>query len=110
MFIIPAAITLVLGLTGRMENKRAFNKLTGPKFYGDYKLELWLSSLGVIFILWYVVLSLIPSLYVGQAKMHYDHMKKHSKPAFVIQACCSSQASDAGQSFVHGTREIYLMV
>ena len=28
MFIIPAAITLVLGLTGRMENKRAFNKLT----------------------------------------------------------------------------------
>jgi len=40
MFIIPAAITLALGLTGRMENKPAFNKLTWPKFYGDYKLEL----------------------------------------------------------------------
>ena len=74
MFIIPAAITLVLGLTGRMENKRAFNKLTGPKFYGDYKLELWLCSLGLIFILWYVVLSLIPSLYEGQ-----DALRPHEK-------------------------------
>ena len=74
MFIIPAAITLALGLTGRMENKPAFNKLTWPKFYGDYKLELWLCGLGVIFILWYVVLSLIPSLYEGQ-----DALRPHEK-------------------------------
>ena len=49
MFIGPAAFTLILGLAGRMENKPDHRQLTQNNFVEQYKLELWLCGLGVIF-------------------------------------------------------------
>lgn len=66
MFIGPAAFTLILGLAGRMENKPDHRQLTQNNFVEQYKLELWLCGLGVIFLAWFTILSLIPSIYEGQ--------------------------------------------
>ena len=49
-----------------MEDKPALKGLTRRTFLDQYRLELCLCALGLIFVGWFVVLSLIPSLYEGQ--------------------------------------------
>ena len=74
LFILPAIFVLILGLAGRIEGKPAYRELTLKKFTSQYKLELWLTGVGVIFIGCFIILSLIPSLYEGQ-----DAFRTHEK-------------------------------
>ena len=66
LFIMPALFTIAFGLMGWMHGKPSGKGMTSHEFLEHYKLELWLCGLGVIFVIWYVILSLLPSLYEGQ--------------------------------------------
>ena len=75
LFVTPAAFTLIAGASGLMNGYSplqwsSFKKRTaGSEFktwLQTYQLELWICSLLVVFLLSYVFLSYLPSIYHGK--------------------------------------------
>ena len=66
LFIAPPLITLALGSLGRMEGYPRFNLTNTSTLAKHYRLELWLCSLTLVFMCFYIVLSLLPSTYAAK--------------------------------------------
>ena len=77
LFLAPAAVTLVLGNLGLLENMPKPRKSSFKEWASAYKAELAILSLALFFILCFIYLSYLPSFYVGGDR--YDAELKFSR-------------------------------
>ena len=61
LFVVPPAVVLIAGSVGLVEGRPSWRDSTQTQWAEAYRLELWLCSLALIFLLAYVVLTLLPS-------------------------------------------------
>ena len=61
LFVVPPAVVLIAGSLGLVEGRPSWRDSTQAQWAEAYRLELWLCSLALIFLLAYVVLTLLPS-------------------------------------------------
>ena len=61
LFVVPPALVLIAGSLGLVEGRPSWRDSTQAQWAEAYRLELWLCSLALIFLLAYVVLTLLPS-------------------------------------------------
>jgi len=66
LFVVPPAVMLIAGSLGLVEGRPSWRSNTQAQWAEAYRLELWLCSLALIFLLAYVVLSLLPSAFVNK--------------------------------------------
>jgi len=66
LFVVPPAVMLVAGSLGLVEGRPSWNGSSRAEWAEAYRLELWLCSLALIFLLAYVVLSLLPSAFANK--------------------------------------------
>lgn len=61
LFVAPPALMLIAGSLGLMEGRPGWGNRGTKELRNEYKLELWLCSLNLIFILAFISLSILPS-------------------------------------------------
>lgn len=66
LFVVPPAVMLIAGSLGLVEGRPSWRGSTRAEWMEAYRLELWLCSLALIFLLAYVVLSLLPSTFANK--------------------------------------------
>ncbi|MGC6482626.1 MAG: hypothetical protein ACON4T_03530 [Synechococcus sp.] len=66
LFVVPPAVMLIAGSLGLVEGHPSWSGSRRAEWAEAYRLELWLCSLALIFLLAYVVLSLLPSAFASQ--------------------------------------------
>ena len=66
LFVVPPAVMLVAGSLGLVEGRPSWIGSSRAEWAEAYRLELWLCSLALIFLLAYVVLSLLPSAFANK--------------------------------------------
>ncbi|WP_115118636.1 hypothetical protein [Synechococcus sp. UW105] len=66
LFVVPPAVMLIAGSLGLVEGRPSWTSSSRAKWVEAYRLELWLCSLALIFLLAYVVLSLLPSAFANK--------------------------------------------
>lgn len=66
LFVVPPAVMLIAGSLGLVEGRPSWNGSSRAEWSEAYRLELWLCSLALIFLLAYVVLSLLPSAFANK--------------------------------------------
>ena len=66
LFVVPPAAMLIAGSLGLVEGRPSWNGSSRAEWAEAYRLELWLCSLALIFLLAYVVLSLLPSAFANK--------------------------------------------
>ena len=66
LFVVPPAVMLIAGSLGLVEGRPSWNGSSRGEWAEAYRLELWLCSLALIFLLAYVVLSLLPSAFANK--------------------------------------------
>ena len=66
LFVVPPAVMLITGSLGLVEGHPSWSGLSRAQWAKAYRLELWLCSLALIFLLAYVVLSLLPSAFANR--------------------------------------------
>ncbi len=64
-FVVPPAVVLIAGSLGLVEGRPSWRHNTQAQWADAYRLELWLCSLALIFLLAFVVLSLLPSSFAN---------------------------------------------
>ena len=66
LFVVPPAVMLIAGSLGLVEGRPSWTSSSRAEWVEAYRLELWLCSLALIFLLAYVVLSLLPSAFANK--------------------------------------------
>ena len=66
LFVVPPAVMLIAGSLGLVEGRPSWNSSSRSEWAEAYRLELWLCSLALIFLVAYVVLSLLPSAFANR--------------------------------------------
>ncbi len=66
LFVAPPALILIAGSLGLVEGKPCWSKSTRKNWSEAYRLELWLCSLMLVFLMAYVLLSALPSAFVNK--------------------------------------------
>lgn len=65
LFVAPPALMLIAGSLGLVEGRPNWGNHGRKEWGNEYKLELWLCSLTLIFILSFIALSLLPSAFAN---------------------------------------------
>ena len=66
LFVLPPTVMLIAGSLGLVEGRPSWASSSRARWAEAYRLELWLCSLALIFLLAYVVLSLLPSAFANK--------------------------------------------
>lgn len=72
LFVVPPAVLLVAGSLGLVEGRPSWMGSSRAHWTEAYRLELWLCSLALIFLLAYVVLSLLPSTFANKGSYNQN--------------------------------------
>ena len=72
LFVVPPAVMLIAGSLGWVEGRPSWNGSSRAEWAEAYRLEFWLCSLALIFLLAYVVLSLLPSAFANKGSYNKD--------------------------------------
>ena len=66
LFVVPPAVMLIAGSLGLVEGNPCWARSTRKEWAEAYRLELWLCSLALIFLMAYVLLSALPSAFANK--------------------------------------------
>jgi hypothetical protein len=66
LFVVPPALMVIAGSFGLVEGLPSWTGSSREEWAEAYRLELWLCSFALIFLLAYVVLSLLPSAFANK--------------------------------------------
>ena len=72
LFVVPPAILLIAGSLGLIDGRPSWSSSSRGEWGEAYRLELWLCSLSLIFLLAYVALSLLPSAFANKGSYNQN--------------------------------------